>query len=361
MTAASHSNRAASRVLRAFAVALLCAGVGCVPAGTGGGGGDPDPPLPPLPEADTGPDAIVDPEADATVDPEADAAVEPDATIEPDPDAGATATEVRVATFNVRRFFDTVCDSGQCAFDDYERQYPPAEFDVKAQTVAYGVRTLDADVVLLQEIESDESLDALTALLDGYDVAVIGELGFPASLDTVILARGASLAGVVRHQDERIDRPRGGTTTFSRELLEVHLDFDGARVIAVNGHFKAKNDDDPDRRLAEARAAREIVLDVADRHPDALVVFGGDLNDFPGSRPINDLMGDGGLVRVAAELGDADGTYEWQGDLQAIDHLFLVETRAGRYRAGTVEIVRDTESGFARSDHAAVRATFAVE
>ncbi|MCB9527464.1 MAG: endonuclease/exonuclease/phosphatase family protein [Myxococcales bacterium] len=345
---------AATTSLRALAAAALL-WTGCVPVGGGRGGDDPEPPRPDMaadvavtPEPEPAPDAAPEPEPEP----------EPDAAPDPEPDAGPAAPSVTVATFNVRRFFDTVCDSGACAFDDYERQYPPAEFDAKAQTVAYGVRTLDADVVLLQEIESQESLDALLSHVDGYDVAVIGELGFPASLDTVILARDAGLVRVVRHQDERIPRPRGGTTTFSRELLEVHLDVGGRQVIAICGHFKAKNDDDPDRRQAEGRAAREIVIDVAARHPQALVVFGGDLNDTPDSPPIMDLMGGGGLVRVAAELGEGAGTYEWDGELQAIDHLFLVETPAGRYQRGTARVIRDSDQGLARSDHAGLRASF---
>lgn len=347
---------AATTSLRALAAAALL-WTGCVPVGGGRGGDDPEPPRPDM-AADVAVTPEPEPAPDAAPEPEPEPEPEPDAAPDPEPDASPAAPTVTVATFNVRRFFDTVCDSGDCGFDDYERQYPPAEFDAKAQTVAYGVRTLAADVVLLQEIESQESLDALLAHVDGYDVAVIGELGFPASLDTVILARGAGLVRVVRHQDERIPRPRGGTTTFSRELLEVHLDVGGRQVIAICGHFKAKNDDDPDRRQAEGRAAREIVLDVAARHPQALVVFGGDLNDTPDSPPIMDLMGGGGLVRVAAELGEAAGTYEWDGELQAIDHLFLVETPAGRYQRGTARVIRDSDQGLARSDHAGLRASF---
>jgi len=343
-----------------FGLAALAIAGGCVPASTGGGsggsGGNPLPPIPDAarddaaPEADAAPDPDPEPETDAAPDPEP----EPDAA--PDPEPGATVT---IATFNVRRFFDTVCDSGRCDFDDYERQYPQAEFDARAQTVAYGVRTLDADVVLLQEIESQACLDALTGYLDeGYRVAVIGELGFAASLDVVVLARRGGLVRVVRHHDDRIPRPRGGTTTFSRELLEVHLDVDGRSVIVTNGHYKAKNNDDPDRRLAEAQATRLILDAVAERHPDALVVFGGDLNDTPGSAPIEALESGGGWHRVADELGDDAATYEWDGRRQAIDHLFHLEAASGRYVPGSAEVVRDNDSGLARSDHAGLRATF---
>ncbi len=335
----------------------------CVPASTGGGGGGGGGGLPPIPdtadaaepEPDAGEPDVGGPDA---AEPEPDAAEpepEPDAA-EPEPEPNDTIT---VATFNVRRFFDTVCDTGRCGLDEYERQYPPAEFDARAQTVAYGVRTLDADIVLLQEIESQASLDALLEYIDeGYRVAVLGELGYAASLDVVILARRGGLVRVVRHADDRIPRPSGGTTTFSRELLEVHLDLDGRAIIVTNGHYKAKNNDDPDRRLAEAQATRRILDAVAERNPDALIVFGGDLNDTPGSAPLEALESGGDWHRVAGELGNEAATYEWNGRMQAIDHLYHLEAAGGDYVAGTARVIRDNPSGLARSDHAGLKATF---
>ena len=135
----------------------------------------------------------------------------------------------------------------------------------------------------------------------------------------------------------------------------------GQRVIVFNAHFKAKTRDDPARRLAEASAARAIALRVADENPDALIVLGGDLNDTPGSQPINALEGDGRMTRVAAELGDGAATYTYQGQPQAIDHLYLVETPSGRYVRGTARVVRSNQRGLAGSDHAGLVATFGIQ
>jgi endonuclease/exonuclease/phosphatase family metal-dependent hydrolase len=220
---------------------------------------------------------------------------------------------------------------------------------------------LNADVVLLQEIETEACLTAIASFLvnDGYSAAALGETGGSASLDVAVVARGA-IIGTRSHKDEAIPLPNRGTTTFSRDLLEVYLTVNTHRVIVFSAHFKAKTSDDPERRLAEAMASREIALAVADNEPNALIVFGGDLNDNPGSTPINALEGNGRMIRVASELGSEAATYTYQGQAQAIDHLYLVETPVGRYMQGTARVVRSNQRGLAGSDHAGLVATFAI-
>ncbi len=276
-----------------------------------------------------------------------------------DVDAGFPQSLVRVATFNVERYFDDVCDSRRCEPGDFEEVPSPAVFAYRTGQIAGAIRGLEADVVLLQEVESQRCMDALVAELgDRFGVAVIGELGYAASMDVAVLARG-ELVDIVRHQDEPFPRPGGGTTRFTRELLELHLDVAGHRLIVLNAHFKSQYADDPDKRLAEARRARQIVDAVDAAHPDALVVFGGDLNDVPGSPPLNELeAGTRGLVRLGAQLPpEDDWTLLYRGNRQALDHLYLPVDDLGAYVDGTVSVVRGTAGyGYGGSDHAVMRA-----
>ncbi len=306
----------------------------------------------------TGCSSIEDP-ANAQLNPDVGAYI-PDA--ERIPDVGFVeppADSVRISTFNVRKFFDTRCDTRNCSGNSFEYEYPEGEFQAKAQQVANGIRLLESDVVLLQELESNESMTALMMYLEqeDYPVQVLGETGSQASLDVAVVGQG-TIIEQVSHYDRELVRPRGGTTSFSREFLELHLEIEGRRVIVFNAHFKAKTRDDPDRRLAEAQAARDIVREVAESHPEALIVLGGDLNDTPGSRPIRALEEGGGMLRVAEELGNGAATYTYQGQAQAIDHLYLVETPGGRYVNGTAEVVRSNQRGLAGSDHAGLVAEF---
>ncbi|MEZ4452715.1 MAG: endonuclease/exonuclease/phosphatase family protein [Nannocystaceae bacterium] len=280
-----------------------------------------------------------------------------------DATTGAQGPTVTIATFNVRRFFDTVCQSGKCGPDDYEEAPSEAAFAARSDQIAQAIAELEADVVLLEEIEDQACVDALTARLDGIVSAHIGELGFAASLDTVVLARLPTVA-VVSHASETFPRTDGGTTSFTRDLLEVHLDLDGHRVIVFAAHFRSKVDDDPGRREAEGRRAGEIMAIRAAEYPSALIVLGGDLNDTPGSPPLIALAGAAKVLRVASDLED-DATYVFSGVPQAIDHLFLAEdATGGAYVAGSAKVFRTLEQwgwdGWGGSDHAALRASFRV-
>lgn len=284
---------------------------------------------------------------------------------EPTPNAspdGAVGTRVRLATFNVRRFFDTVCDSGSCGPDDYETLLSQDAFAARADQLAAAIAALDADVIALEEVESQACLDALLARLHGVMAdGVLGETGAPASVDVAVLSK-TEIDEVVRHRATHpLTLPSGAITTFSRELLEVHTRAaSGAEVVMFAAHFKAKVNDQPERRLAEAQASSEIVNAVASARPGVLVVLGGDLNDTPGSPPLNALTVDGGLVRVADDLPRAaQATYTYGSSSQAIDHLLLAPGVAAMRVPFSSQVWRDGR-GWGGSDHAALTSEFLV-
>jgi len=286
-------------------------------------------------------------------------------------EAGVARREglIRVATFNVRRFFDGTCDTGRCSATDFEDVLTPSEIEAKADLVARGIASVAPDVIALQEIENTACLSAIEARITSlgsqgggsFALARLGETGLPGSVDVAILARGAS--GEVRtHASRPLTRPDGSRTTFSRELLEVRMSFGERRVVMFAAHFRSKVDDDPGRRLAEAQATHEIVAATAAELPDALVLLGGDLNDTPGSPPLAALEAGGALLRVASDRPlDLQATYTFQGQEQAIDHLFLAATQATRYVAGSTTAHRERGRGFASSDHGALSADFRID
>ena len=267
---------------------------------------------------------------------------------------------VRIAAFNVHRFFDTVCDSGSCGGTAYE-ELPSADvFNARAVRIAQAIASMKAGVVLLSEVETLPCLEALKARLPEFSTAVLGEIGTPASVDVAVLAR-YPLREVRLHRAQRIlTRPDGTTTLFAREFLEVRLDVQGAEVIVFAAHYRSKVDDDPGRRYAEAEASRDIVTAVAAERPGALVVLGGDLNDVPGSPPLEALEQGEALQRVSSELPLEElGTVWFQGASLALDHLYRARDASGPSVPGSFRVVRDAPgSGLARSDHAAVQADF---
>ncbi len=284
-----------------------------------------------------------------------------------DSDDSATSTavdpeNVTIATFNVRLFFDTTCDSGKCDGDDFEEVATPTSFEQRADQLAAAIVEVDADILLLQEIENQNCIDALAERLPRYTSVHLGEQGYPASLDTAVLATLPAMA-VFSHQDEKFPHPDGGQTSFTRDLLEVHFDLEGARIIVFAAHFRSKVFDDPGRRLAEGQRAGEWLDTRAAEYPEALIVLGGDLNDTPGSPPLEALEAAAEVDRIADELDD-DSTYVYSGKSQAIDHLYMATTEAGDHVPGSSIIFRVTSpsgwSGWGGSDHAALRSSFAV-
>ncbi len=271
----------------------------------------------------------------------------------------APRTTVAIATFNVSRFFDTVCHTNDCD-GGFESAPSQAAFEFKASLIAGVIESMDLDIALLQEVETLDCLEELERQLpEEYETTVFAETGFAGSLDVAVVARGRLLRVREYRNSNPLRRPDGSRTSFAREFLEVHVETPGGRAIVFDSHFKSRNNDDAGRRLAEAQAAREIVLEVAAEYPDALVVLGGDLNDTPGTDAIDALEGDGGLFRVASTLPEGeDGTHEYRGVRNALDHLYLATDAAGGAVPDTVAVVRDASGGLGGSDHAALRAEF---
>lgn len=275
-------------------------------------------------------------------------------------DAAVEYPTVTIATFNVRRLFDTECDSSRCGSDSFEKVPSVDEYEARIAEVAAAVDALGADIVLLQEIEKEAVLTSVQQALGGaYPVAVFGEVGYSASLDVAVLARG-ELRGTQGYRDQDLIRPGGGTTEFAREFLRADLEIDGEEVIVFTAHFKSKRNDDPERRLAEARGARDIIEQAAADNPEALVVLGGDLNDTPGSEPLEALTGDGGLVRAGASKSlDELYTYLYNWEKTAIDHLLMARTPGGSYVSGSAKAHHDRNpAGYGGSDHGALSGQF---
>ncbi len=302
-------------------------------------------------------------------------ATEPSALAGVAPDVGVVATDaapetrdttkppgtLRIAAFNVRRLFDERCDSGACGGSDFEAVLSASAIEARTTVLAQKLGTLGAEAICLEEIETSALLDAIAKKMS-YPTSVLGEIDQTASLDVGLLST-FPLITTKKHRDRVVlTRPDGSTTTFARELLEVHLDVRGKRAIVFCAHFRSKANDDPGRRLAEAQAAREIISAAAVENVGALVVLGGDLNDVPGSPPLDALEEGGALARLSASLPiEQIATYWFESRGSAIDHLHLATANGGllRFEPGSFHVARDADGrAFAGSDHAAVYADF---
>jgi uncharacterized protein len=279
----------------------------------------------------------------------------------PPPDVGA----VRIASYNVQLYFDTVCDSAMCGPNDYERALSPMTFTEKASRIAKAGRALNADVLMIEEIENETCAKAIQAAAPEYASLSFGETGFKASLDVAVFAKD-TIEKVIPHRGERFKLPDGRMERFTREFLEVDLDRKGVKYTVYVAHFKAKTNDDPAVRLGEATAARAIILARHKAEPTRTLVFGGDLNDVPGSPPLAMLESqdaNGQLLRVATRDLSAEEQISYRGGIRsAIDHLFLPIALQERHVKGSTKVLGDSATrGLEGSDHAAIVADFRLQ
>lgn len=271
---------------------------------------------------------------------------------------GGGTKELSVATWNVYNLFDDK-KNGNVPFEDVDPNYA-----AHRKAVATVIDTIDPLVFVLQEVESQAVLDALNAdLANPYDQAKLIEGNDPRGIDLAVLSR-IPLDKVVSHKSDKFLKQ--GTSapvySYSRDCLEVHLTRNGRHVVLLGVHFKSKDSDDPDKRLAEAQHTRVIANGLAQADPSAAILVLGDFNDGPGTATLNAITGgEPPLIEVADAVAENDRwTYKYGGQTFLIDHILVNPLLDEMLDPSSVAIFH-TKSVSAASDHAPVFASFDVK
>ncbi len=274
-----------------------------------------------------------------------DGAVAPEFEVQPPP--VWTTDGIRVATFNGEFLFDGVGDEGQATF---AWKGDPAKARAHRDRVGEVVRSLDADVVLITEVEN---LDALQMLADeslagmGYTVHLVDGRDSFTGQDVGLLSR-VPVETSGRTDDRAVVGVSDQRYGVSKNLW-ARLDLGGTPVTVIGVHFLARPDD------AERRPRREAQAEVIRRLVEAETAAGrqvialGDFNDFDdrvldrrSSQPITDVMatvkraGPGDADDLVNVMGDVPQAQRFTslydrnsnnviepGELSAIDHVLL--------------------------------------
>jgi len=211
--------------------------------------------------------------------------------------ADGTTTELQDVAFLVRR-------NG----DDRRREFMGKLVNAKdpAMTgrVAARITALDADVLLVQEVEDQSALEDFnrTSLGGMYEQIVVLEGNDSRLIDVGIMVRGALALGAVTTWKHARHPDRPSDPVFSRDLLQAELvDASGDRVLTIyNTHLKshfidAFNRKEHRRKTAAEIEAERLAADVLRRQQaevaaqiiasrmDEPVLLGGDMNDPPSS------------------------------------------------------------------------------
>lgn len=247
-----------------------------------------------------------------------------DAALGDGPDA---VTPLRVATWNVHDLFDSIDDP------EMDMVLSPSEATAKLAAVGRVVRAIDADVVVLEEVEKIEVLDALaTGPLAGmgYEQRGLFEGNDPRGIDVAYLSR-VPIDFARTHAGDRFASADGTMTyAFSRDVLEIAPHPPSGRVLVLGAHLRSQlgGADGDAHRLAEALQIRRIVDDRIAAGAARIMVV-GDLNDVPGSPSLDALVGDGVLVDLTDRVPLADRwTYVYSGEQRVYDHALANMTVA---------------------------------
>ncbi|ELS53085.1 endonuclease/exonuclease/phosphatase family protein [Streptomyces viridochromogenes] len=160
-----------------------------------------------------------------------------------------------------------------------------------------------------------------------------------------------------------------GNPLFSRDCPEFEIEIDAGKkpLWLLGNHLKSKSNDNPKLRQAQAERVAALYKAALERSPH--VVVAGDLNDSPGSKPVDALLATG-LQDVMSHPGykGLPGTFgECDSPRQKIDYLMLspqlwskvqhvgLETRGIR-ADGIKSFNSVTSKTNAASDHAALYA-----
>ncbi len=291
------------------------------------------------------------------------------------------AEGVRLATLNAEFLFDGLDGEGQA---DFPWKGAPEAARAHRDRVAEIVRMLDADMVVMQEVENGEVLEMMIA-------ESLGGLGYAAHFvpgrdtftgqDVAVLARVPVEA--VGRTDERA-RVAGTRDEYGvSKNVWARLDLGGVPTTVVGVHFLARPDDAErkPRREAQAEVIRRLVE--AEMTAGRAVAVLGDFNDFDsavpdraGSAPITDVLetvaeaGPGpedDLINVIGEVPQAERfTAFWDrnrndaidaGELSALDHVLLSPRLYGALREVTFVHAHDPRRG---PDHFPVVATLGL-
>ncbi|MDP5220416.1 choice-of-anchor I family protein [Ruegeria sp. 2205SS24-7] len=163
----------------------------------------------------------------------------------------------------------------------------------------------------------------------------------------------------------------------SRDPLLGVFTFNDQEITLINNHFSSRFGSEPvfggpqpfnqggeDEREAQALAINEVVDGLLANDPEANIAVLGDLNTFDFTDELTeDLPGVGDEMVLTNLIGQLEGdeayTFNFQGNSQALDHIFVTDSLLEGTNVDFVHV--NVDFADAASDHEPIVASFALE
>ena len=183
--------------------------------------------------------------------------------------------KIKITTYNVENLFDK--------FDDPDKDDGPPKPDNELKALANVLKTLNSDILVLQEVENKEIVEqvlSLAGLKDKYNI-IVGKSDGRGIAVALLIDKKFPIKKYTINENE---------TTFYRPPVEAIVELaPGFNVKIMGVHFKAKMDPHSvEQRLKEAK--RAIDLAKKDNLP---TILAGDFNDLPPSQTLTLIQNNG--------------------------------------------------------------------
>ncbi|HEX5670435.1 MAG TPA: endonuclease/exonuclease/phosphatase family protein [Sulfuricurvum sp.] len=212
-------------------------------------------------------------------------------------------TEVKIATYNVENLFD-MNDDGT----EYEEYIPntswgwnDAMYRIKLRNTAKVIHDIGADIIGLQEIESETALKDLKGELNRQGF-YYPYYAFARSKNTTVSVALLSRYPII----SALSRPVSSSREF-RDILEVKLDINGKPLRVFVNHWKSKGGPES-MRVQCAKVLKKRLEELNSDEPYILI---GDFNShyeeyrtFIKSRKQNDTEGITGINHILKTIDD---------------------------------------------------------
>ncbi len=201
------------------------------------------------------------------------------------------AKKIRIGTFNCENLFArykfrtsrSIKNISKEGWDVNDVKFGKFNKTIRNLT-KQAIKSIDADVLALQEVENLEVLRRFRSQFLGgsrnYPHALVIDSYDPRKIDVAVFSR-YPITHVRTHQDYQNKKK---SRVFSRDCLEVDVDFKGDRITLYVNHFKSMmggRKKTRARRLEQAKAVKAIIKrrfgPKPGKHPFIVL---GDLNDY---------------------------------------------------------------------------------
>jgi hypothetical protein len=267
-------------------------------------------------------------------------------------------TEVGIMSINTEWFWDHVePHEGQTAIGPRGNAPSERAVNLEAFAIAQMILAHQANIVGLVEVESENVVDLIVSYLPagwtrvfvrGRDTFTGQDVALITSFD--VISGTATNFGTLTGTD----RPS--------KILGVGLNVGTSQLYVIVTHLISKRSSNDAKRLRQAQHIRPQAISVLGSGFDHAVIL-GDINDEPGSPPLNALLGlndtSGNFIQTAITTGpDAAFSFVFDGRQQLIDHILLSPTLASVFDISNAEQrLRGIDLG-PISDHRAVMVRF---